>query len=176
MKGIHYISLLPVLLAVAACGPAEQSPPEAAPQAEGRAPSARAATTPAEPVEIEPGLTMRTLNVGRGETAEPGKTAVVHYTGWLHDENAADKRGKKFDSSVDRGQYFEFPLGAGAVIAGWDRGVAGMRVGEVRELTIAPELAYGERGRPPVIPPSSTLVFEVELADVVGGDTSATDQ
>jgi FKBP-type peptidyl-prolyl cis-trans isomerase len=126
-------------------------------------------------VEIEPGLTMRTLSQGTGETAQPGQTAVVHYTGWLYDERAADRRGTKFDSSVDRGQHFEFSLGAGAVIAGWDRGVAGMKVGEVRELTIAPELAYGERGRPPVIPPSSTLVFEVELADVVDGEASATE-
>jgi FKBP-type peptidyl-prolyl cis-trans isomerase len=126
-------------------------------------------------VEIEPGLTMRTLSEGTGETAQPGQTAVVHYTGWLYDESAADKRGAKFDSSVDRGQHFEFQLGAGGVIAGWDRGVSGMKVGEVRELTIAPELGYGERGRPPAIPPSSTLVFEVELADVVDGDGSATE-
>lgn len=126
------------------------------------------------PVEIEPGLTMRVLNEGSGKTAQPGQTAVVHYTGWLYDAAAPDNRGQKFDSSLDRGQHFEFPLGAGAVIAGWDRGVAGMQVGEVRELTIAPELAYGERGAGAVIPPGATLVFEVELADVVGGDASRT--
>jgi FKBP-type peptidyl-prolyl cis-trans isomerase len=122
------------------------------------------------PVEIEPGLTMRVLNEGGGKTAQPGQTAVVHYTGWLYDAAAPDNRGQKFDSSLDRGQHFEFPLGAGAVIAGWDRGVAGMQVGEVRELTIAPELAYGERGAGTVIPPGATLVFEVELADVVGDE------
>jgi len=175
MRAIHYICLLAVLQSAAACGPAEQDPPETAQPTEEAAPPANAGRPLAEPVEIEPGLTMRTLNEGSGGTATPGQTAVVHYTGWLYDENAADKRGTKFDSSVDRGQHFEFPLGAGAVIAGWDRGVAGMKVGEVRELTIAPELAYGERGRPPVIPPSSTLVFEVELADVVDGDSSATE-
>jgi FKBP-type peptidyl-prolyl cis-trans isomerase len=110
---------------------------------------------------------MRVLKEGSGGTARAGQTAVVHYTGWLYDAAAPDHRGQKFDSSVDRGQHFEFPLGAGAVIAGWDRGVAGMQVGEVRELTIAPELAYGERGAGTVIPPGATLVFEVELADVV---------
>jgi len=127
------------------------------------------------PVEIEPGLTMRVLIEGSGKTAQPGQTAVVHYTGWLYDAAAPDNRGQKFDSSLDRGQHFEFPLGAGAVIAGWDRGVAGMQVGEVRELTIAPELAYGERGAGAVIPPGATLVFEVELADVVGDDSSGTE-
>lgn len=118
--------------------------------------------------QIVPGLTMRVLQPGAGETAEPGEVAVVHYTGWLYDAQAAGNRGTKFDSSVDRGQPFEFPLGSGAVIEGWDRGVAGMQVGEVRELTIAPELAYGERGAGGVIPPGATLVFEVELLDVRG--------
>jgi FKBP-type peptidyl-prolyl cis-trans isomerase len=119
-------------------------------------------------VEIVPGLDRRILTAGSGETAEAGQVAVVHYTGWLYDEESPDNRGTKFDSSVDRGQHFEFPLGAGRVIQGWDRGVAGMRVGEVRELTIAPELAYGERGAGDVIPPGATLVFEVELADLKG--------
>jgi FKBP-type peptidyl-prolyl cis-trans isomerase len=174
MKPASYIFLLLVLLTLSACGQAEQDPqPEATPAGE-TSDRAEDATmddaTSAGSVEIEPGLTMRTLSEGSGEAAEPGQMAVVHYTGWLYDEAAADKRGTKFDSSVDRGQHFEFQLGAGQVIAGWDRGVAGMKVGEVRELTIAPEMAYGERGRPPVIPPGSTLVFEVELADVVEGN------
>jgi len=129
------------------------------------------ASAPAESREIVPGLTARTLRPGDGETAEAGDIAVVHYTGWLHDESAPDNRGSKFDSSRDRGQHFEFPLGAGRVIRGWDQGVAGMQVGEVRELTIAPELAYGERGAGNLIPPGATLVFEVELADVKGGDS-----
>jgi len=119
-------------------------------------------------VEIVPGLDRRILTAGSGDMAEAGQVAVVHYTGWLYDEDSPDNRGTKFDSSVDRGQHFEFPLGAGRVIQGWDRGVAGMRVGEVRELTIAPELAYGERGAGDVIPPGATLVFEVELADLKG--------
>lgn len=119
----------------------------------------------AESTEIMPGLTMRVLEEGNGPTAESGQVAVVHYTGWLHDPSAPDNRGEKFDSSVDRGEPFEFPLGAGKVIRGWDEGVRGMQVGEVRELTIAPELAYGARGAGP-IPPDSTLVFEVELLDV----------
>ncbi len=119
--------------------------------------------------EAIPGLDVRIIEEGSGPAIAPGATAVVHYTGWLYDESAEDKRGQKFDSSVDRGQHFSFPLGAGRVIRGWDAGVAGMRVGEVRELTIAPELAYGERGAGNVIPPGATLVFEVELAGIEGG-------
>lgn len=109
---------------------------------------------------------MRRLRDGHGAIAEPGHTAVVHYTGWLFDETAEFNRGQKFDSSVDRGVHFEFPLGAGRVIRGWDAGVAGMKIGEVRELTIAPELAYGDRQIGNLIPPGSTLIFEVELADL----------
>jgi peptidylprolyl isomerase len=99
------------------------------------------------------------VKVGSGAEATPGKTVTVHYVGTL-------TNGSKFDSSRDRGQGFTFPLGAGRVIQGWDQGVAGMKVGGVRKLTIPPELGYGARGFPPVIPPNSTLVFEVELLDV----------
>jgi FKBP-type peptidyl-prolyl cis-trans isomerase FkpA len=116
-----------------------------------------------EPFEIVPGLVARILKEGSGDAAEAGDVVNVHYTGWLQDTDAEDGRGAKFDSSVDRGQQFSFPLGAGRVIKGWDQGVAGMLIGEKRELTIAPELAYGERGFPGAIPPSSTLIFEVEL-------------
>lgn len=126
-----------------------------------------------EIVEITPGLSMRRLRDGTGAVAEFGHTAVVHYTGWLYDELAENKRGAKFDSSVDRGVHFEFPLGAGRVIRGWDEGVAGMKIGEVRELTIAPELAYGDRQVGNLIPPGSTLVFEVELADLRGLEDDA---
>jgi FKBP-type peptidyl-prolyl cis-trans isomerase FkpA len=115
------------------------------------------------PFEIVPGLMARILKEGSGHAAEAGDVVNVHYTGWLQDTEAEDGRGSKFDSSVDRGQQFSFPLGAGRVIKGWDQGVAGMLIGEKRELTIAPELAYGERGFPGAIPPSSTLIFEVEL-------------
>ncbi|MEM8983050.1 MAG: FKBP-type peptidyl-prolyl cis-trans isomerase [Pseudomonadota bacterium] len=95
--------------------------------------------------------------------AEAGDNVSVHYTGWLYNEGADDNKGAKFDSSRDRGQPFEFPLGAGRVIAGWDQGVAGMSVGESKTLVIPPELGYGDRGAPPVIPPGATLIFDVEL-------------
>ena len=95
---------------------------------------------------------------GKGPEAVRGKTVEVHYTGWLTD-------GTQFDSSRDRGP-FSFKLGAGEVIEGWDRGVAGMKVGGKRKLTLVPELAYGSAGAPPEIPPNSTLVFEVELLSV----------
>lgn len=113
--------------------------------------------------EIMPGLTARTLEQGHGRPAEPGDFATVHYTGWLYDENSPDGRGTKFDSSVDRGDRFQFALGAGHVIRGWDEGIPGMLIGEKRELIIEPELAYGDRGAGDVIPPGATLVFEVEL-------------
>lgn len=126
-----------------------------------------------ESVEIAPGLSSKTLQEGDGPVAEVGHTAVVHYTGWLYDETADNYRGQKFDSSVDRGAHFRFPLGAGRVIRGWDEGVVGMQVGEVRELTIAPEMGYGDRGAGQVIPPGATLVFVVELAGLEGLETPA---
>jgi len=104
--------------------------------------------------------------VGEGEEATAGKTVSVHYTGWLYDEAAPDHKGKKFDSSRDRGEAFDFPLGAGRVIKGWDQGVAGMKVGGQRTLIIPPALGYGSRGAGGVIPPNATLVFDVELLGV----------
>ena len=104
-------------------------------------------------------LKIEDLREGTGPEAKAGQTVVVHYVGTLTD-------GKKFDSSRDRGQGFSFPLGGGRVIKGWDQGVAGMKVGQLRKLTIPPELGYGARGYPPVIPPNSTLVFEVELLEI----------
>lgn len=106
------------------------------------------------------------LQVGTGETARAGDEVSVHYTGWLHEQTAADRRGLKFDSSLDRGQPFVFKLGAGRVIRGWDEGVAGMQVGGRRELRIPADLGYGARGAGGVIPPGASLVFEVELLDV----------
>ena len=105
------------------------------------------------------GLKYEDVKVGTGDTAEAGKAVTVHYTGWL-------TNGTKFDSSKDRGQPFDFPLGGGRVIRGWDEGVQGMKVGGVRKLTIPPELGYGARGAGGVIPPNATLVFEVELLKV----------
>ena len=104
--------------------------------------------------------------IGTGAEATPGRDVAVHYTGWLHDPSKPDGKGRKFDSSRDRGQPFTFPLGAGHVIQGWDQGVAGMKVGGQRTLLIPPELGYGARGAGGVIPPNATLVFEVELLGV----------
>jgi FKBP-type peptidyl-prolyl cis-trans isomerase FkpA len=104
--------------------------------------------------------------VGTGAEARAGQRVRVHYTGWLHDPAAANARGRKFDSSKDRGQPFSFGLGQGEVIRGWDEGVQGMKVGGTRVLTIPPEMGYGARGAGGVIPPNATLVFEVELLGV----------
>ena len=106
------------------------------------------------------------VKLGTGAEAVAGKNVSVHYTGWLYDETAPDHKGKKFDSSRDRGQPFEFPLGAGNVIKGWDVGVAGMKVGGQRTLIIPSEMGYGARGAGGVIPPNATLVFDVELLGV----------
>ncbi|MHB8912218.1 MAG: FKBP-type peptidyl-prolyl cis-trans isomerase [Lysobacter sp.] len=103
---------------------------------------------------------------GTGAVAAPGADVTVHYTGWLFDEKAGNRRGEKFDSSVDRDEPFTFLLGAGRVIRGWDDGVAGMRVGGKRVLMIPPEYGYGRKGAGGVIPPNGSLVFEVELLDV----------
>lgn len=103
---------------------------------------------------------------GQGAVAAAGDEVSVHYTGWLYDQSAPDKRGRKFDSSRDRGQPLVFMLGAGRVIRGWDEGVAGMRVGGKRELRIPAALGYGRSGAGDAIPPGASLVFEVELLDV----------
>ena len=103
---------------------------------------------------------------GTGATATAGQRVRVHYTGWLYDPTAAQSRGKKFDSSKDRGQPFAFALGGGEVIRGWDEGVQGMQVGGTRVLTIPADMGYGARGAGGVIPPNATLVFEVELLAV----------
>lgn len=100
---------------------------------------------------------------GTGAEAKAGQTVAVHYTGWLYDEAAPGHKGGKFDSSRDRGRPFEFPLGGGRVIQGWDVGVQGMKVGGQRTLVIPPHMGYGARGAGGVIPPNATLVFDVEL-------------
>ena len=103
---------------------------------------------------------------GTGAEATSGQNVTVHYTGWLYDETKTDKKGSKFDSSRDRNEPFTFRLGAGEVIRGWDEGVAGMKVGGQRTLTIPPQYGYGARGAGGVIPPNATLVFDVELLGV----------
>jgi FKBP-type peptidyl-prolyl cis-trans isomerase len=123
-------------------------------------PTASGGSSGGREVTLPDGLKYTDDQVGTGVEAVAGKTAVVHYTGWL----VAD--GKKFDSSKDRGQPFSFPLGRGQVIKGWDEGVAGMKVGGKRTLIIPPELGYGARGAPGAIPPNAALKFEVELLDV----------
>lgn len=106
------------------------------------------------------------IKPGTGEIATAGKTVSVHYTGWLYDEAASGHQGKKFDSSRDRNQPFEFPLGGGQVIPGWELGMEGMKVGGQRLLIIPPELAYGTKGTGGVIPPNAKLVFDIELLAV----------
>ncbi len=109
------------------------------------------------------GLQIAEITIGTGATPKPGQICVMHYTGWLYDNGA---KGKKFDSSVDRGQPFEFKIAAGQVIKGWDEGVATMKAGGKRTLIIPPSLGYGARGAGGVIPPNATLIFEVELLGV----------
>ena len=118
-----------------------------------------------KPMTTSSGLQITDSKIGTGATPKPGQICVMHYTGWLYQDGV---KGKKFDSSLDRGQPFEFPLGRKQVIAGWDEGVATMKVGGKRTLVIPPELGYGARGAGGVIPPNATLIFDVELLDVKG--------
>ena len=125
--------------------------------------AAYADDTPAEKkpmTKTSSGLQYEDTKEGTGATPQKGQTCVMHYTGWLWKDG---QKGKKFDSSVDRNEPFEFPIGAGRVIKGWDEGVATMKVGGKRTLIIPPALGYGSRGAGDVIPPNATLVFEVEL-------------
>lgn len=124
------------------------------------------ATVKAASKDIHSSLVKKDTKVGTGALAEEGHGVSVHYTGWLFDKNAPDQHGTKFDSSVDRGTPFSFPLGGGRVIKGWDQGVVGMKVGGKRTLIISPEMGYGARGAGNVIPPNATLIFDVELLNV----------
>ena len=132
----------------------------------GIATAAPAAAQPAGPALTTPsGLKIIDIKSGTGASPKTGQICVMHYTGWLYENGV---KGKKFDSSVDRGQPFEFPIGQHRVIAGWDEGVATMKVGGKRTLIIPPELGYGARGAGGVIPPNATLIFDVELLGVKG--------
>ena len=126
-------------------------------------PVGRAVAATNQVIEMPNGLKYTDTKTGDGAAATPGNKVSVHYTGWLYNNGA---KGAKFDSSVDRGQPFQFTLGAHQVIAGWDEGVAGMKVGGKRTLIIPPELGYGARGAGGVIPPNATLMFDVELLGV----------
>ena len=145
--GIKFLCLATISLAIVSCGSVEM---EAIP----------------EVTTTDSGLIITTTQSGSGIAAEAGNFVSVHYTGWLYAPETEGGRGNKFDSSVDRGTPFQFPLGAGRVIAGWDEGVSGMLIGEKRELIIPPDLGYGSRGAGNVIPPDATLMFEVELLAV----------
>jgi peptidylprolyl isomerase len=132
------------------------------------APTASLAQTAGKPMSSAPmttasGLQIIDGKVGTGASPKPGQICVMHYTGWLYENG---QKGKKFDSSVDRNEPFEFPIGQRKVIAGWDEGVASMKVGGKRTLIIPPALGYGARGAGGVIPPNATLMFDVELLDV----------
>jgi peptidylprolyl isomerase len=125
-----------------------------------------AMTQPApKPITTSSGLQIIDTVAGTGASPRQGQTVAVHYTGWLYENGA---KGKKFDSSVDRGEPFEFPIGQGRVIKGWDEGVASMKVGGKRTLIIPPALGYGARGAGGAIPPNATLMFDVELLGVKG--------
>ena len=129
------------------------------------APAGRSDAADNQVTEMPDGLKYTDTKTGDGAAAKAGNKVSVNYTGWLNENGA---KGKKFDSSLDRNQPFQFTLGAHQVIAGWDEGVAGMKVGGKRTLIIPPELGYGARGAGGVIPPNATLIFEVELLDVKG--------
>lgn len=152
--------VLAMSLVTAACGGNAPAESGSAP-----APSQAPAAATSAPADVN-ALGKNDRTAGGGAEARPGMMVSVHYTGWLYDPSAAETRGKKFDSSKDRGQPFEFQLGKGDVIAGWDEGVAGMKVGGTRVLTIPSSMGYGARGAGADIPPNSGLVFEVELLGV----------
>ena len=126
-------------------------------------PTPASAQTAGKPMTTASGLQIIDTQVGTGATPKTGQTCIMHYTGWLYENGA---KGKKFDSSLDRGQPFEFPIGQRRVIAGWDEGVASMKVGGKRTLIIPAKLGYGERGAGSAIPPNATLIFDVELLGV----------
>lgn len=153
-------------LALAACDPPATTKPTADAQqgmAAEAAPTAAQQTGTASMTTTASGLEYTDTVAGTGASPKTGQTCVMHYTGWLRENGA---KGRKFDSSHDRGQPFEFPIGTGRVIKGWDEGVASMKIGGKRTLIIPPDLGYGQRGAGGVIPPGATLIFDVELLDV----------
>jgi FKBP-type peptidyl-prolyl cis-trans isomerase FkpA len=155
-------------LAVAACSRGDKPANEVAPPVEADVAVDRTTAAPAVTTDTgSESMTLQKTDLAPGAGAEisSGQNALVHYTGWLYDAAAPENKGKQFDSSVG-GEPFEFPLGAATVIAGWDQGVAGMKVGGKRRLVIPPAMGYSARGVPGVIPPNATLLFEVELVEI----------
>lgn len=138
----------------------------AAPALQAADQNAAASPAPAAAPDASNSLVKIDTVVGTGAEAAIGKTVVVHYTGWFYKPLATNQRGRKFDSSLDSGRPFDFRIGAGQVIKGWDQGVAGMKVGGKRTLIIPSAMAYGKRGAGGVIPPDSDLIFDVELLQV----------
>jgi FKBP-type peptidyl-prolyl cis-trans isomerase FkpA len=152
MASLHFtkFALIAFIAVTAGCSGKSDAPP----------------TSGATPSGVTSLLTV-TLEPGTGATIGGGQMAVVQYTGWLYEAGATDHKGKQFDSSRTAGrEAFKFPVGTGSVIKGWDQGVAGMKIGESRRLTIPPELGYGDSGTGGVIPPGATLVFDVELVGI----------
>ena len=154
LRPLHFVAGAMVIIVVLAAGAADAQAP--ANRDTGGSKLSATVTT----------LQKNDVKQGTGAEAQAGKTAVVHYTGWLYDPAQPGGKGTKFDSSVDRKQPFDFPLGGGRVIRGWDEGVVGMKVGGQRTLIIPPDMGYGARGAGGVIPPNATLIFDVELIDV----------
>ena len=154
-QATRFLAMAFVAALAAVTARAQEPKPTPAPGAE--------KTSESKMTKTPSGLQYEDVKVGDGASPQKGQTAVVHYTGWLWENGA---KGKKFDSSIDRGQPITFPVGTGRVIKGWDEGLMTMKVGGKRILLIPADLAYGSSGRPPVIPPNATLMFEVELIEV----------
>jgi FKBP-type peptidyl-prolyl cis-trans isomerase FkpA len=155
-------------IALAGCQRKDKPAADSATTAAAPAPAAEPAADAAPAATGTENMPMQKIDLAPGNGAEikSGQNALVHYTGWLYDAAAPENKGKKFDSSVDRNEPFEFPVGAGMVIKGWDEGVVGMKVGGKRRLVIPPDMGYGARGAGGVIPPGATLVFDVELVEI----------
>jgi FKBP-type peptidyl-prolyl cis-trans isomerase FkpA len=173
---VKSLALVLAALSVVACSPRDKPEESAAAPANDAATApAPAASEPASEPAAAPAASTGTeimamqktdLAPGTGPEIKAGQNALVNYTGWLYDAAAPDNKGKKFDSSLDRNEPFEFPVGGGMVIKGWDEGVVGMKVGGKRRLVIPPDMGYGARGAGGVIPPGATLVFDVELVEI----------
>ena len=162
----NYRLVLPAALALIVTGCSQPSGDSDAATDTASAAAEVADAAPGGGPEVVEELIITDIETGDGDAAEAGKNIIVHYTGWLYDPTQPGNKGNKFDSSVDRGQPFVFPLGAGRVIQGWDQGFDGMQIGGKRVLIIPPEMGYGARGAGSDIPPNSTLLFEVELLGI----------